>query len=160
MNCIPSRQIRVLSFHWRAGFPCLRRSFVDSSSISLFAAMFLFPLQHNGLPVQSLSCVWLFATPWTVAKPDFLILHHLPEFALEMSIESMMPSNHLILRCLWWMVEDNLKRRDFIPLIFKEGMNQRNNRIVLLLGYPKTLVSESLSGDPKLRQGTLFPLFC
>ena len=160
MNCIPSRQIRVLSFQWRAGFPCLRRSFVDSSSISLFAAMFLFPLQHNGFAVQSLSCVRLFATPWTVAKPGFPILHNLPEFSLEMFIESMMLSNNLILRRLWWMVEDNLKWRDFIPLIFKEGMNQRNNRIVLLLGYPKTLPSESPSGDPKLRQGTLFSFFC
>ena len=33
---------------------------------------------HSLFVVQSLSCVWLFATPWTVA--GFSVLHHLPEF--------------------------------------------------------------------------------
>ena len=31
--------------------------------------------------VQSLSRVWLFATPWTAATPGFPVLHHLLEFA-------------------------------------------------------------------------------
>ena len=47
--------------------------------------------------VQSLSWVWLFATPWTTACQAFLssnISHSL--FKL-MSIESVMPSNHLTL---------------------------------------------------------------
>ena len=47
--------------------------------------------------VQSLSCVWLFATPWTAAgqaSQSFTISWSLLEF---MSIESVMPSNHLIL---------------------------------------------------------------
>ena len=46
---------------------------------------------------QSLSCVWLFATPWTAAhqaSPSFTIYQNLLRF---MSIESVMPSNHLIL---------------------------------------------------------------
>ena len=46
--------------------------------------------------VQSLSCVWLFATPWTAAcqaSPSITNSQSLLEF---MSIESMMPSNHLI----------------------------------------------------------------
>ena len=47
--------------------------------------------------VQSLSCVWLFATPWTVARQASLsIINSWSLFKL-MSIESVMPSNHLIL---------------------------------------------------------------
>ena len=47
--------------------------------------------------VQSLSCVWLFATLWTIARrasPSFTITQSLLKL---MSIESVMPSNHLIL---------------------------------------------------------------
>ena len=47
--------------------------------------------------VQSLSCVWLFVTPWTIARqafPSFTISRSLLKF---MSIESVMPSNYLIL---------------------------------------------------------------
>ena len=45
--------------------------------------------------VQSLSHVLLFVTPWTVARQAFLpISWSLPKFR---SIESVMPSNHLIL---------------------------------------------------------------
>ena len=46
---------------------------------------------------QSLSCVWLFATPWTTvyqASLSFTISQSLLKL---MSIESVMPSNHLIL---------------------------------------------------------------
>ena len=47
--------------------------------------------------VQSLSCVWLFVTPWIAACQGSLSITNsrsLPKF---MSIESVMPSNHLIL---------------------------------------------------------------
>ena len=49
--------------------------------------------------VQSLSRVWLFVTPWTIACQASLSLtisRSLPKF---MSIELVMPSNHLILCC-------------------------------------------------------------
>ena len=49
--------------------------------------------------VQLLSHVWLFVTPWTEARQaslPFTISWSLLKF---MSIESVMPSNHLILRC-------------------------------------------------------------
>ena len=49
--------------------------------------------------VQSLSCVQFFVTPWTAAQPGFPVLPYLPEFAQLMSIELMMPYNHLILHC-------------------------------------------------------------
>ena len=46
------------------------------------------------LPSLLFSRVWLFVTPWG----SLPVLHHLPELAQElMSIESVMPSNHLIL---------------------------------------------------------------
>ena len=44
--------------------------------------------------VQSLSFVWLFATPWTTTCQASLSI------TKPMSIESVMPSNHLILCCL------------------------------------------------------------
>ena len=46
--------------------------------------------------VQLLSCVQLFATPWTAAR-QAPVLHHLPELTQLMCIESVMPSNHLVL---------------------------------------------------------------
>jgi len=47
--------------------------------------------------VQSLSHVWLFATPWTAAHHAFLSFTNLRSLPKLMSIESVMPSNHLIL---------------------------------------------------------------
>ena len=46
--------------------------------------------------VQSLSRVWLFATPWTAARQASLAITNQSLLKL-MSIESVMPSNHLIL---------------------------------------------------------------
>ena len=47
--------------------------------------------------VQSLSCVWLFATPWTAARQASLSITNSWSLLKLMSIESVMPSNHLIL---------------------------------------------------------------
>ena len=47
--------------------------------------------------VQSLSCVWLFATPWTAARQVSLSITNCQSLPKLMSIESVMPSNHLIL---------------------------------------------------------------
>ena len=46
--------------------------------------------------VQSLSCVQLFATPWTVAHQAFLSITNSWSLLKLMSIELVMPSNHLI----------------------------------------------------------------
>ena len=48
--------------------------------------------------VQSLSHVWLFATPWTAACQATLSITNSRNLLRLMSIESVMPSNHLILR--------------------------------------------------------------
>ena len=49
------------------------------------------------LAVQSLSCVQLFATPWTAARQTFLSFTISWSLLKLMSIESVMSSNHLIL---------------------------------------------------------------
>ena len=46
--------------------------------------------------VQSLSRVWLFATPWTAAHQASLSITNSRSLIKLMSIESVMPSNHLI----------------------------------------------------------------
>ena len=46
--------------------------------------------------VQSLSCVWLFATPWTAAHKASLSITNSRSVLKLMSIESVMPSNHLL----------------------------------------------------------------
>ena len=47
--------------------------------------------------VQLLSHVWLFATPWTVARQASLSITNFQSLLKLISIESVMPSNHLIL---------------------------------------------------------------
>ena len=49
--------------------------------------------------VQSLSPVLLFATPWTATLQDFLSITDSQSLLRLTSIESVMSSNHLILRC-------------------------------------------------------------
>ena len=50
-----------------------------------------------GGSVQSLSRVWLFATPWTAARQASLSITDFWSILKFRSIESVMPSNHLIL---------------------------------------------------------------
>ena len=47
--------------------------------------------------VQSFSCVWLFATPWTAARQASLSITDSRSLLKLMPIESAMPYNHLIL---------------------------------------------------------------
>ena len=47
--------------------------------------------------VQSLNCVWLFATPWNTACQASLSITNSQSLLKLMSIESVMPFNHLIL---------------------------------------------------------------
>ena len=68
---------------------------------SFLTSYFLCP-QLSGIifllrSVQSLSCVWLFATPWTAARQASLSITNSRCLLKFMSIESVMPSNHLIL---------------------------------------------------------------
>ena len=56
----------------------------------IFAFLFL-------TSVQLLSCVWLFATPWTAARQASLSITNSQSLLKLMSIKSVMPSNHFIL---------------------------------------------------------------
>ena len=49
--------------------------------------------------VQLLSCVWLFAIPWVAAHQASLSITNSQNLLKLTSIESVMPSNHLILCC-------------------------------------------------------------
>ena len=53
----------------------------------------------SGTQVQSLSCVRLFATPWAAARQASLSITNSRSLLKLTSIESVMPSNHLILCC-------------------------------------------------------------
>ena len=52
-------------------------------------------IQSSSIP--SLSCVQLFANPWTAARQASLSIANTQSLLRLMSIESVMPSNHLIL---------------------------------------------------------------
>ena len=52
---------------------------------------------HTPSSVQSLSCVWLFATPWIAARQASLSITNSQSSLQIMSIKSVMPSSHLIL---------------------------------------------------------------
>ena len=49
--------------------------------------------------IQSLSCVWLFATPWTAAHQASLPITNSWSLFKSISIELVMPCSHLILCC-------------------------------------------------------------
>ena len=54
-------------------------------------------INHQFSSVQSLSHVWLFATPWIAARQASLSITNSGSSPRLMCIESMMPSSHLIL---------------------------------------------------------------
>ena len=54
---------------------------------------------HMFSSVQLLSHVWLFATPWIIARQASLSITNSRSLPRPMSIESVMPSNHFILYC-------------------------------------------------------------
>ena len=55
------------------------------------------PRKATSLAVPSLSCVRLFATRWTAARQAYLSITNSRSLLKLVSIESVMPSNHLIL---------------------------------------------------------------
>ena len=68
----------------------------DRTNVSCLAGEF-FTTEPPGSSVQLLSHVQLFATPWTAARQASLSITNPWSLLKLMSIESMMPSNHLIL---------------------------------------------------------------
>ena len=76
--------------------------------------------------VQSLSCVWLFATPWTVAHQASLSIINYQGLLKLIYIELVMPSDHLIL-CHPLLI---------LPSIFP-SIRVLSNESVLLIRWPK-----------------------
>ena len=70
---------------------------VNKAEIDVFLEFSCF--FHDPADVQSLSRVQLFATPWTAARQASLSITRSQSLLKLMSIESVMPSNHLILCC-------------------------------------------------------------
>ena len=77
-------------------------------------------------PVQSLSCVRLFVTPWTVACQASLFITNSWSLLKLMSIESVMPSNHLI-----------LSRPLLLPPSILPSIRGFSNESVLHIRWPK-----------------------
>ena len=77
-------------------------------------------------PVQSLSRVQLFATPWTAAHQASLSITNSRSLLKLMSIESVMPSNHLVL-C----------HPLFLPLSVFPSIRVFSNESVLCIRWPK-----------------------
>ena len=78
------------------------------------------------LSVQSLSRVWLFSTPWTAPYQAFLSITNSRSLPKLMSIESVMPSSHLILCCPLLLLPS-------IP----PSVRVFSNESVLHIGWPK-----------------------
>ena len=95
------------------GSQCEPRT-VESLAVSKFSS------------VQSLSCVRLFATSWTAAHQALLSITNSQNLLKLMSMESVMPSNHLILCC-------SLFR---LPSIFP-SIRVFSNESVLHIRWPK-----------------------
>ena len=100
-------------------------------SSSLFITCYFLPLlfffpSFPSLFSSVLSCVRLFATPWTAAHEASLSIPNSWTLLKLLSIKSMMPSNHLILcRCLL-----------LLPSIFP-SIRVFSNELVFCIGLPK-----------------------
>ena len=80
--------------HSRGVLSVCMDTYISMSKISPFHK----DTSHIGFSsVQSLSCVQLFATPWTAARQASLSITNSQSPPKPMSIELVMPSNHLIL---------------------------------------------------------------
>ena len=59
--------------------------------------LYPYSVHNSHIVVQSLSRVWLFVTPWTSARQAFLSFTISQSLIRLLSIQSVIPSNHLIL---------------------------------------------------------------
>ena len=83
-------------------------------------------MQSSVQSVQSLSCVWLFATLWTTARQASLSITNSQRLQKLTSIESVMPSNHFIL-C----------HPLLLPLSIFPSIRAFSNESVLCIRWPK-----------------------
>ena len=96
-----------------------------ASSFSLNMYVHL-PIPTQFSSVQSLSCVWLFVTPWTTARQASLSITNSRSLPKLMSIKLVIPSSHLIL-CHPLLL---------LPLIFP-SIRVFSNESALCIRWPK-----------------------
>ena len=89
-SSLPS--LEVIALHYRIDFQC-KFYWINMKMEKCLTS----PCHTQFSSVQSLSHVWLFGTPWTAARQAFLSITSSRSPLKLMSIESVMPSNHLIL---------------------------------------------------------------
>ena len=88
MFCFPVNTI-IFVFYWKQRDLCTQKC--------LRKILFAFLITHHFSSVQSLSRVRLFVTPWTTARQASLFIINSWSLPKLMSIELVMPPNHLIL---------------------------------------------------------------
>ena len=116
--CLPSLTHR-LAFESDTVSHSLQRS---SSQVMLLSLQWF----SSSQPVQLLSHVRLFATPWTAARQASLSITNFWSLLKLMSIKSVMPCNHLILCCPLFL----------LPSIFP-SIKVFSNESVLHIRWPK-----------------------
>ena len=90
---------------WRAAVQAVTKSltwlsdWTELKQAQLLTLIFWSVLSIQFSPVQSLSHVWLFETPWTAAWQAYLSITNSWSLLRLMSIASVKPSNNLILCC-------------------------------------------------------------
>ena len=105
-----------------------QQQFSSATLISsvLSSVLLIISKQIQFSSVQLLSCVRLFETPWTVARQASLSITNTRSLFKFMSIESVMPSNHLIL-C----------RSLLLPPSFFPSIRVFSSESVLCIKWPK-----------------------
>ena len=105
--------------------------------------------QNHIVIFQSLSRVRLFATPWTVARQASLSITNSQSLPKLMSIESVMPSNHLILCCPLFLLPSIFPSVRVFPMgqLFASGQSigASASASVLLLGEAHWLKPPTLA---------------
>ena len=86
---------KLAQTHWAVSLYPRRFPEVNNGLIQGYKVQAPLPFQFSS--VQSLSCVRLFATEWTAARQASLSITNSQSLLKLMSIESVMPSNHLVL---------------------------------------------------------------
>ena len=122
----------IMISHWVLGSLCILiwdavKWLWNSWKLLIFALKICYVgPEHLSVSVQSLSRVRVFVTPWTTAQQASLSVTNSQSFLKLMPIESMMPSNHLILGFPLLL----------LPSIFP-SIRVSSNESVLCIRWPK-----------------------
>ena len=119
------------TFFWQVGGEVSRSQLLQSSGPTALESTCLWvAYQFSSVqllsPVQLLSRVWLFVTPWTAARQASLFITNSWSLLKLMSIESVISSNHLTLCCPLL----------FLPSVFP-SIRVFSNESALRMRWPK-----------------------